>query len=128
MFKRLFPTCGRFIPFWAAAAIAMLCLAASPASALAAKATPSSVVKATPSQVTVGELITVGFDLSGGEEPAGTVELIFYEAGGCEFQGSPFFTVNVTGDGSSFPGGIGPIAAGTKSFRAVYSGDAGNEP
>ena len=62
---------------------------------------------------------------SAGFTPTGTVTYTFFTNGGCTGSGSPAGTVTLHGDGTLPNSAIqGPLAAGSYSSQAVYSGDA----
>jgi hypothetical protein len=60
-----------------------------------------------------------------GMTPTGTVTYMFFTNGTCSAEGTPAGTVTLTAAGA-VPNSQtkGPLAAGSYSFQAVYSGDA----
>lgn len=110
-------------------------LAATLLSALALLALPGSAVAAatlglTASNVTIGQTIQATAELSGGENPTGTIsfEVFAPDDAGCD--GPPLTPTpaggTVNGNGSYQSGTFTPLVAGTYGWSAHYSGDSEN--
>ena len=99
--------------------------AAAPAEALS---TPALVTTASPG-TSVGLQIFDVADLSGGNDPTGTVTFMLFGPGDTTCT-TPIVTstVSVNGDGTYGSEHFTTAEAGTYEWEAVYSGDANNNP
>ena len=77
----------------------------------------------------VGVTVTDTATLSGGYQPAGTIEFKLYPTADCSGTPADDETVPVHGDGTyTTPHGYPSAPLGTYSWTAAYSGDANNAP
>jgi hypothetical protein len=89
---------------------------------------PAISTVATPAGATVGAQLTDVAQLTGANNPTGTLTWTLYGPNDptCAAVGAPTVTAPVTGDGSYTSPPITPAAAGTYHWVASYGGDANN--
>ena len=118
------------------AATAKLTAASNKPAATAALALAGAAAMAAPVLTTTpggggppGTTVTGTATLTGGYQPAGTIEFKLYPTADCSGTPADDETVTVHGDGTyTTPTGYPSAPAGTYSWTAAYSGDAANAP